>query len=99
MSSVAAQTDHRLGFESLDTETTIGELELEGSVPEWLSGSLVRTGPGRDCTFGVPGETETYPQGWLAQLLEPTRRVGRGLSVARMWVDERRSGGARRFPF
>jgi beta,beta-carotene 9',10'-dioxygenase len=47
MPAVAAQTDHRLGFETLDAETTIGELELEGSLPEWLSGSLVRTGPAK----------------------------------------------------
>ncbi|PSQ24507.1 beta-carotene 15,15'-monooxygenase [Halobacteriales archaeon QS_9_67_17] len=37
--------DDRLGFHSLSTETTVA-LPVEGSLPEWLSGSLVRNGPG-----------------------------------------------------
>jgi beta,beta-carotene 9',10'-dioxygenase len=47
MSAVAARTDHRLGFQSLTSETVVDELELEGSIPAWLSGSLVRTGPAK----------------------------------------------------
>lgn len=47
MSAVAAQTDHRLGFRSLEQEVAIDELELEGTLPQWLAGSLVRTGPAK----------------------------------------------------
>ena len=35
------------GFETLEEETTIDALELEGALPEWLSGSLLRTGPAK----------------------------------------------------
>jgi beta,beta-carotene 9',10'-dioxygenase len=33
------------GFETLEEESTIDGLELEGELPQWLSGSLLRTGP------------------------------------------------------
>ncbi|MFB6217988.1 MAG: carotenoid oxygenase family protein, partial [Halobacteriaceae archaeon] len=36
---------HQLGFHSLTEERT-ADLEVEGEVPGWLSGSLVRNGPG-----------------------------------------------------
>lgn len=39
--------DHRLGFETLDTETSVDRLPVHGDVPGWLDGSLVRTGPAR----------------------------------------------------
>ncbi len=39
------------GFHSLDDERT-ASLAVEGSLPEWLTGSLIRTGPG---TFSLPG--------------------------------------------
>ena len=35
------------GFETLDDEVTIDALDLEGELPPWLSGSLLRTGPAR----------------------------------------------------
>jgi beta,beta-carotene 9',10'-dioxygenase len=35
------------GFETLEEETTIDALELEGTLPAWLSGSLFRTGPAK----------------------------------------------------
>jgi len=35
------------GFQSLDTELRDHELPVEGSVPEWLSGTLLRNGPGK----------------------------------------------------
>ena len=87
---------HRVHHVPRTTERNLGTVFVFWDA---LRGTLVRTGPGLDCTFGVPGETETYPQGWLAQLREPMRRVGRGLCVARLWAGERRSGGARRLPF
>ena len=39
--------DHRLGFASLGTELTSAPLQLAGSLPEWLSGTLLRNGPAR----------------------------------------------------
>jgi beta,beta-carotene 9',10'-dioxygenase len=35
------------GFESLDEETSVTGLPVEGSLPEWLAGSLLRTGPAK----------------------------------------------------
>ena len=50
----------RRGFETLDAETRIDSLPVEGEVPAWLTGSLVRTGPakfeagGREMRLGDP---------------------------------------------
>src|SRR4051812_17104840 len=35
------------GFDSLDRETRVDRLPLEGRIPDWLHGSLVRTGPAK----------------------------------------------------
>src|SRR5690349_4559439 len=37
----------RRGFDSLDVETRIDALPVEGRLPSWLSGSLLRTGPAK----------------------------------------------------
>jgi len=42
-----------LGFESLESEVENLELDLQGSIPEWLDGTLVRNGPAK---FEVGGE-------------------------------------------
>ena len=42
-----AATDLTRGFESLENETRIDRLPLEGKLPNWLQGSLVRTGPAK----------------------------------------------------
>ncbi len=51
MSQVAerasAKQDLTAGFDSLDHETHVDRLPLEGRLPDWLQGSLVRTGPAR----------------------------------------------------
>ncbi|MFC6904365.1 carotenoid oxygenase family protein [Halalkalicoccus tibetensis] len=53
--------DHRLGFESFDEETDPVELDVAGELPEWLSGTLYRNGPGdfevgdRDLTHWFDG--------------------------------------------
>ena len=39
--------DHRLGFQTLDQERPPAALPVEGRLPDWLSGSLLRTGPAR----------------------------------------------------
>jgi beta,beta-carotene 9',10'-dioxygenase len=38
-------TDYVLGFKTLDTETDVANLPLQGKLPDWLSGTLVRNGP------------------------------------------------------
>lgn len=35
------------GLRSLDSEVRVDELPLEGSIPDWLEGALLRTGPAR----------------------------------------------------
>jgi beta,beta-carotene 9',10'-dioxygenase len=40
-----ASTDHRLGFEDLDQEVTLDSVPVQGTVPDWLTGTLVRTTP------------------------------------------------------
>lgn len=35
----------RIGFETLDSEVRIDSLPVEGELPSWLSGALLRTGP------------------------------------------------------
>jgi carotenoid cleavage dioxygenase-like enzyme len=44
---VSLATDATLGLTNLDDEITVDELELEGELPPWLGGSLLRTGPAR----------------------------------------------------
>lgn len=42
-----AHHDHRLGFQTMDEELELGSLAVEGSIPEWLTGSLYRVGPAK----------------------------------------------------
>jgi beta,beta-carotene 9',10'-dioxygenase len=42
-----AAADHRLGFADVEHELSIGRLDVDGRLPGWLSGTLVRNGPGR----------------------------------------------------
>ena len=54
MDDVAAQPtptttpmSHAGGFRSLEHEIRVEELPLEGKLPDWLQGSLIRTGPAK----------------------------------------------------
>lgn len=38
---------YRLGFTNLDKEVRIDKLEVTGSIPSWLAGTLIRNGPGK----------------------------------------------------
>ena len=49
-------TDYRVGFESCDVEHDDAELPVEGSLPGWLSGTLLRNGPGKF----EPGDAEPF---------------------------------------
>jgi carotenoid cleavage dioxygenase-like enzyme len=40
-------TDHRLGFQTLDSELAATPLTVEGNFPPWLAGALLRTGPAK----------------------------------------------------
>jgi beta,beta-carotene 9',10'-dioxygenase len=42
-----ATVGSELGFSDLDEEVAIDDLQLEGELPGWLGGSLLRTGPAR----------------------------------------------------
>ena len=46
-STPAVKQDLTAGFDSLDRETRVDRLPLEGRLPDWLQGSLVRTGPAK----------------------------------------------------
>jgi carotenoid cleavage dioxygenase-like enzyme len=43
----ATATQAQLGLTDLDSEITVDELPVEGELPAWLGGSLLRTGPAR----------------------------------------------------
>jgi carotenoid cleavage dioxygenase-like enzyme len=43
--SQTPMTDHRLGFQSQREEVSVERLPVEGSVPAWLTGALVRVTP------------------------------------------------------
>jgi carotenoid cleavage dioxygenase-like enzyme len=42
-----ATTSPALGFQTLEQETVIDELDVQGEIPRWLGGSLLRTGPAK----------------------------------------------------
>jgi len=64
---MATQRAYELGFRSLDEGEEIADfaLSVEGSVPGWLSGSLIRNGPGR---FAFGDERATHWFDGLAML-------------------------------
>lgn len=45
--AVETRTDRRLGFTSQEQEVSVGALPVEGKLPEWLTGSLVRVTPAK----------------------------------------------------
>ena len=65
----ATDRAYELGFRTVETEHDGAELDVEGSIPGWLSGSLLRNGPGR---FEFGGERATHWFDGLAML----RRYG-----------------------
>ncbi|MFB6146418.1 MAG: carotenoid oxygenase family protein [Halobacteriaceae archaeon] len=60
-----ARPGYELGFQSVETEHDGEPLPVEGAMPEWLSGSLVRNGPG---LFEAGGETVEHWFDGLAML-------------------------------
>jgi beta,beta-carotene 9',10'-dioxygenase len=45
--SATGQPPYRRGFDSLNEEVDLARLPVQGQLPAWLSGTLVRTGPAR----------------------------------------------------
>lgn len=41
-----ATVPYQLGFSAVNQEGEFHSLPIQGNVPKWLSGSLIRTGPG-----------------------------------------------------
>ncbi|HVS29801.1 MAG TPA: carotenoid oxygenase family protein [Solirubrobacteraceae bacterium] len=58
-------TDNRLGFTSQDAEVVVDRLPIEGALPSWLAGSLLRTGPSK---FEVAGRSLNHWFDGLAML-------------------------------
>jgi carotenoid cleavage dioxygenase-like enzyme len=56
---------YELGFRTVEREFTDRRLSIEGTVPDWLSGRLLRNGPGR---FDIGGERVSHWFDGLAML-------------------------------
>ncbi|MFB6148161.1 MAG: carotenoid oxygenase family protein, partial [Halobacteriales archaeon] len=65
--------DYATGFQGVEEELTDELLAVEGTIPEWLDGSLVRNGPG---TFEAGGETVDHWFDGLAMLRKFTFDAG-----------------------
>jgi lathosterol oxidase len=63
---------HRLHHAPDTTDRNLGTVF---SFWDRLCGTLVVGEAGPSAVFGVPGEVETYPQGFARQLLEPAARI------------------------
>jgi carotenoid cleavage dioxygenase-like enzyme len=58
--SNARWSPYHLGFCTLDSETNVDDLPVRGTVPPWLTGTLLRTGPAK---FEVLALHSTIPIG------------------------------------
>ena len=65
MSAVAVSTSPRRGFDSLEEEVHLDRLPVQGALPAWLTGSLIRTGP---ALWDLPGQTMNHWFDGLAML-------------------------------
>jgi carotenoid cleavage dioxygenase-like enzyme len=63
--AVDARADYRLGFTGVDAELSATDLPVHGTLPPWLSGTLVRNGPAR---FTIGSETYRHWFDGLAML-------------------------------
>ena len=80
-----------LGFVTLEQERTIEQLPLTGSLPPWLRGSLLRTGPAR---FEVGGQSMRHWFDGLAMLHRFTITDGR-VSYGNRFLESRSYKAAR----
>jgi carotenoid cleavage dioxygenase-like enzyme len=91
MPATAAVTDHRAGFQSLEQEVAVDGLELDGALPAWLAGSLLRTGPAK---FEVDGNRYRHWFDGLAMLHRFSVGGGR-VSYANRFLHSRAYDAAR----
>jgi sterol desaturase/sphingolipid hydroxylase (fatty acid hydroxylase superfamily) len=68
---------HRLHHDPATSERNLGTVL---TLWDRLRGTLTLPAGTAPHQLGVPGEVETYPQGWNAQLIEPLRRWRNGAS-------------------
>jgi beta,beta-carotene 9',10'-dioxygenase len=88
---VSLATDAALGLTNLDDEIAVDELELEGALPAWLAGSLLRTGPAR---WDLGEQTVNHWFDGLAMLHRFTIADGR-VSYANRFLRSKAFAGAR----
>ena len=77
----------RRGFDSLEVETHVDALPVDGQLPPWLTGSLLRTGPAK---WEVGAQREPQLGG------KPARRVLHGGSLLPSFRTPRRQGAGSR---
>lgn len=65
MTTVAVTTSPRRGFDSLTDEVRLDRLPVRGTLPPWLTGSLIRTGP---ALWDLPEQTMRHWFDGLAML-------------------------------
>jgi beta,beta-carotene 9',10'-dioxygenase len=87
----SSRTDYRLGFTSLDEETTADRLPVTGEVPGWLTGALVRVTP---ALLEVGGERLAHWFDGVAMLNRFGFRDGR-VDYASRFIESRAYEGAR----
>ena len=84
---------YALGFSTLDNEVSGVPLPVEGALPVWLGGSLIRTGPAK---FEVGHQSyqhwfdglamAVWDASWAAEVWSPTRTAScNRRPIARRW--------------
>jgi carotenoid cleavage dioxygenase-like enzyme len=93
MSTPIAQpvSSPRRGFDSLEDETRIDGLPVQGQLPPWLSGSLIRTGPAK---WEVGGRSMNHWFDGFA-MLHRFSFAGGGVSYANRFLETRAWRAAR----
>lgn len=86
------QAPYHLGFTTLDHERHIDALPVDGSIPPWLAGTLVRTGPAR---YEVGGRSYNHWFDGLAMLHAFTFSGGQ-VGYANRFLHSRAYDGAER---
>ncbi|WP_199296452.1 carotenoid oxygenase family protein, partial [Leptolyngbya sp. FACHB-711] len=74
-----------IGFETATEEATIDALPLTGTLPEWLTGTLIRTGPAQ---FDIDGEPYRHWFDGLAMLSRFSFQAGRVSYVNRFLASD-----------
>lgn len=90
--AISKAVDHRLGLQSLTQETEADRVPVEGRIPEWLSGDLVRVTPAQ---LDVGGTAFRHWFDGLAMLNKFSLRDGEA-SYANRFLDTETRRGAQR---